>query len=185
MARRHESSHLFFSLSGRLMRYLASVVQPLVLPVFCAWQDLAFCRRVAFEFVRNNYTRRIAQVVHELAEKALRSMSIAATLHQDIKSKTVLIDGTPKIMMPAFDRENDFIKNPFVAALRLLSAYDVCKILPESKRPLAYSFIGDDDAARSEHFFDIAETQRKTKIHPDGMADNLGRIAEAAVNIGI
>ena len=125
MARRLESAHLFFLLSGRLMRYLASVVQPLVLPVFCAWQDLAFCRRIAFEFVRNDDTRRIAQVVHELAEKALRSMSSTATLHQDIKSKTILIHGTPKIMMPAFDRENDFIQKPFVAGLRLLSAYGV------------------------------------------------------------
>ena len=156
-----------------------------MLPVFCAWQDLAFCRRIAFEFVRNDDTRRIAQVVHELAEKALRSMSITATLHQDIKSKTILIHGTPKIMMPAFDRENDFIQKPFVAALRLLSAYGVCKILPESQRPLAYRFKGDDDAAKSEHFFDIAKTQRKTKIHPDRMAGNLGRIAEAAVNIGV
>ena len=112
-------------------------------------------------------------------------MPIATTLHQDIKGKTVLIDGAPKIMMLSFDRENDFIQKPLVAALRLLSAYGVCKILPESQRPLAYRFIGDDDAARSGHFFDIAKTQRKTKIHPDRMADNLGRIAEAAVNIGI
>ena len=156
-----------------------------MLTVLCAWQDFAFCRRVAFEFVRNDDTRRVAQVVHELAEKAFRSMPIATTLHQDIKGKTVLIDGAPKIMMLSFDRENDFIQKPLVAALRLLSAYGVCKILPESQRPLAYRFVGDDDAARSEHFFDIAKTQRKTKIHPDRMADNLGRIAEAAVNIGI
>ena len=92
------------------------------LAVFCVWQDLSFCRRAASELASNDETERIEQVVQELAEKALRSMSIAVTLHQDINSKTILTDGAPKIMKPGFDRENDFTQKPFFAALRLLSA---------------------------------------------------------------
>jgi hypothetical protein len=48
MARRFESPHLSFSLSGRLMRYFTLIVQALVLAMFGAWQDLALGGRVTF-----------------------------------------------------------------------------------------------------------------------------------------
>ncbi len=45
--------------------------------------------------------------------------------------------------------------------------------LAELPRPLADRFVGDDDAALSEQFRDIALAEAKPEVEPDGVADDL------------
>lgn len=40
--------------------------------------------------------------------------------------------------------------------------------------PLPHRLRADDDAARGQHFLDDVQTQGKTEIEPDRVADDLG-----------
>jgi len=57
-----------------------------------------------------------------LPEEPSPGVSIATALHQNIKRKTILVDSAPKVMMPTFDLEDNFVQQPFVATFRLLPA---------------------------------------------------------------
>ena len=56
--------------------------------------------------------------------------------------------------------------------------------LTKFKGPLLYRFIGHDDTARDQYFFDVSQAQGKAEVAPYHMADYFRRITEAAVNIG-
>ena len=74
---------------------------------------------------------------------------------------------------------------PFVPALRLTPAQFIGISLAELQRPLADCLVGDDDAKTDHQLFDVAKVQRKPKVEPHYAADDLGRKAEAALNLGI
>jgi hypothetical protein len=44
--------------------------------------------------------------------------------------------------------------------------------LTELETPFSDSLIAEGDAAHRQHFFDVAETERKAKVEPDAMTDN-------------
>ena len=73
----------------------------------------------------------------------------------------------------------------FVCALRLVPTQRIGVSLTKLQGPLVNGLVGDDDAATVHQFLDVAKTQRKSKIKPHHVADDLGWIAEAAVNLGI
>jgi hypothetical protein len=60
MAGRFEPSHLSLSLPSGLMRYFGAVVDPLVLTMLNARHELRFGGSVAFEFVGDQHSRRVA-----------------------------------------------------------------------------------------------------------------------------
>jgi hypothetical protein len=53
--------------------------------------------------------------------------------------------------------------------------------LPKLEAPLTNRFIGPVDPTGSAEFFDIAVTERETEIQPNGVGNNLARIAMALV----
>ena len=57
--------------------------------------------------------------------------------------------------------------------------------LAELQCPLADRLVGDDDATAGHQFLDVAKAQRKPEVEPHHVADELGRKAEAAVNLEI
>ena len=66
---------------------------------------------------------------------------------------------------------------PLIARSRRLATQAVGVSLAELEAPFSDSLIGEGDAAHRYHFFDIAKAERKAKIQPHAMADNLGREA--------
>lgn len=74
---------------------------------------------------------------------------------------------------------------PFVAASWLTTAQFSGVLLAEPQRPLADRFVGNDDAPARHQFLDVAKAQRKPEVEPHYVADDLMRIAKAAVELDV
>ena len=77
--------------------------------------NLPVASRIEFEFVRHHDTRHTTLFLEQLADQAFGGLGIPAALYQDVKYKTILIDGAPEPVFPAPDRNDSFIKVPLVA----------------------------------------------------------------------
>src|ERR1700731_738820 len=70
---------------------------------------------------------------------------------------------------------------PFIAHSRKATTDLVGELLAEFARPLAYSFVADDDTPSGQQFLHHAQTEWEAEIQPHGMADDLGREPVPAV----
>ena len=67
-------------------------------------------------------------------------------------------------------------------SLKVFEAIEFANVArTELPTPMPNGFVGDDDAWFSQKIFHKAKAQTETVIKPDGMADDLGREAMAAV----
>jgi hypothetical protein len=106
---------------------------------------------------------------------------ITSSLHQDVEHDAVLIDGSPQPVLFAADLQQQFVEVPFIAASNSSSTQPSREERPEHCAPLADRLVADDDAALSEQILHVAETEVKAKVEPDGVSDDLGREAVAAI----
>ena len=106
------------------MRVLRPIVQPLVRAMLDAGHDLPLRRAIGAQLVGDHHTRRTALPFQDLAHQTFRSLGIAATLHQHVENKAVLIDGPPKPVLLAVNADEGFIEIPFVAKLSGRSSPD-------------------------------------------------------------
>ena len=88
-------------------------------------------------------------------------------------------------MVLALDGQDDLVEMPLVAAPQLSPTQLVGISLAELQRPLPNRFVRHDDASTGYQFLGIKTTQRKREIQPNNVADDLGRVAEAAVELSI
>src|ERR1700730_13112439 len=84
---------------------------------------------------------------------------IAARLQQNINDITILIHGTPEILLPAVDSDEEFVQIPGVteAALFLLKTSDI--VGSEFPAPLADGFVRNNYSAMARR----SSTSRKLK----------------------
>ena len=84
-------------------------------------------------------------------------------------------------MLLAGDADRNLIKMPFVSGCGQAPADLIGKALAKLQRPLPHRLMTDHDPSGSEHLLDHPEAERKPKVQPDGMADNLSRKAVAGI----
>ena len=100
------------------MRVLRTIVEPFVLTMLHAWQELAFRRPINLQFVSNDHARHVLQPFEQFPKESLGSLFVASALHQDIKHVPILINGSSQRVFLPPDRQYDFVHMPFVAATR-------------------------------------------------------------------
>jgi hypothetical protein len=181
LAGRLEPLHLTLSPSRRLVRVLRPVVQPLVLSVLDRGHHLAPGRPVARQLVGHHDTRWAGLLFQQLAQQAFGGPCVAPALHQDVQHHPGLVDHAPQPVLHPGDRQHDFVHVPLVPGCRQPAADLVGEHLAELQRPLADSFMADDDAARGQQFIDHPQAEREAEVEPNGMADDLGRETVAGV----
>src|SRR5438093_1163430 len=130
-----------------------------MLSMFHPWEQLSLGGSIALRFIGDDHARHVGQPLEQLAKELLRHLLIAATLYQDIKAIPVLIDRPPEIMSLALDGEKDLIEMPLVTRPRPSTPELSGILLTKLTTPLANGFIGHNDAAFKEQFFNIAEAQ--------------------------
>jgi hypothetical protein len=155
-----------------------SIVEPFVLPMLHARQDLAFRCPIASQLISNDHAWDVLQFSQELTEKSFGSLFIASALHQDIQHVTILIYCSPQIMLLAPDRKENFVHVPFVPTARATTAQFIRVGLPKLQTPLPDRFIGDDDSALGQKLFHVTKAERETERQPHRMADDFRREAE-------
>src|SRR3712207_1579074 len=96
----------------------------------------------------------------------------------------MLVYGSPEVVQFAPDANEHFIQKPFVSGLRPSPLQRLGVGASEAQAPFTDSLVADHDASRREDQFDFPQAQAEAVIQPDGLIDDLGRIAETAVGIG-
>ncbi len=84
MTSRLEAPHRSLTLTCWLVRVFCSIIQPFVLPVLDAHQDLPLGCAVAGKFVGDDHTWHVLAALEELAKESLRRRLIPPALDQDI-----------------------------------------------------------------------------------------------------
>jgi hypothetical protein len=176
-----ESSHLSLALSGRLMGHFRSVVLVLRGAVNNRGQDRAVGGRIAAELVRDQSLRDTPLPFQELPEEALGRMPISPGLDEDVDRITVLVDGSPEILLSPLDVDEQFVQVPGVAQPSTLASKPTSVIRTEGVTPLPDGLVGDGDAPLGEEIFSIPEAQTETVVEPDGVTDDHRRKSVAVV----
>ena len=98
------------------MRILSSIIQALVLATFDTKAHLRPRSAIGTELVRDNDGRWRDGRFQECPHKPLRRTAVSSTLDHDVENEAVLVDGAPKPVLLAGDRDDDLVHVPFVAA---------------------------------------------------------------------
>jgi hypothetical protein len=113
-----ESAHLSFSHPG-LMRNLGAIVGILLGVVSNTRQDRSTGSTIALQLVGDDPEWFLALTAQQSAKEPLSCTLIAARLQQNIDDITVLIHGTPKIMLLAVDSDEEFVQMPSITEASL------------------------------------------------------------------
>jgi len=87
-------------------------------------------------------------------------------------------------MLLALDPDEHLIKVPLVTGPRAASTQAVGEGVAEFLAPAPHRLIGDDNAPFSQKELNISQAEAEHVVHPDSVADNLGRKAVAIVRVG-
>ena len=96
------------------MRNLGAIVGILLGIVGNAWQDRSTGSSVALQLVGDDPEWLLALTAQQSAKEPLGCTLIAARLQKNIDDITVLIHGTPKILLLAVDSDEEFIQIPSI-----------------------------------------------------------------------
>ena len=113
------------------------------------------------------------------------ALLIASFLHKNIYGIPILIDRAPQILMLPVNRDHRFIEVPGITQLSLAFLESAGIGRTKFQAPASYRFIGHDDPAFREEFFDFTKTETEAVIQPDGVADDCRRESVPLVANGL
>ena len=146
-------------------------------------QELPLGGAIAPEFIGYDHTGNVLQPLQQILEEALSRLRVAPTLHQNVEHGAALVDRAPQIVLFAADAEEHFIQMPFVAWPRPAPLGPVGGGWSEPQVLGADAFVADDDATLCQDRLDVAQALAEAATKPDSVGDDLGRKAEAAVQV--
>ena len=175
MGRRFEAPHLALALPCRLMRHLRPVVRVLRSAVLHGRHHGSVGGRVAAHLVGDQLAGETTLFLQQFSKESDRGTSIPSRLDQDIKDVTVLIHGSPQVLLATIDRHEEFVEVPGIAEPTAPVPEPSGVGAPEGVTPLPNRLVGDRNTTLGEEVFDIAEAQAEAKVEPDGVGDDVGR----------
>jgi hypothetical protein len=168
-----EAAHLAFPLSGCLVRDLGPVVRVPVRAVDYGRHHGAAGRGVATEFVGEQSSGDTASSFQQLAEEPDGRPPIATGLDQDVDHVSVLVNGTPQILLPPLDLDEHLVQIPGVAHPASAAPQSSRVVEPEGQTPLPNRLVCHDDTPLGKEIFDISETQAEAMVEPVRVTDDL------------
>ncbi len=129
-------------------------------------------RAVASQLVGDEPTGHATLPLQQLAEEALGGSPITARLDENVDHVTILINGTPKILTPTLDRDEDLVQVPSIteATLPTLQASRVLRTKLEAPKP--DRLVRNCDAAVRQQILNVPEAHTESMIQPYGVADD-------------
>jgi len=156
------------------MRNLGAVVGILLGIVGNAWQDRSTGSGIALQLVGDDPEWLLALTAQQSTKEPLGCTLITSRLQQNINDITILIHGTPKILLLAVDSDEEFVQIPSIteASLFLLKTSGI--VGSEFPAPLANGFVRNNYSAFGQKIFHITEAQTEAMIDPYGIAEISG-----------
>src|SRR3954470_7536560 len=163
------------------MRILRPLVETFMSAMLDRGHHLVFCGAVARQLVRDHHTRHAGLPLQQLAKQTLGGLLVAPALDENVEHNPILVNGPPEPVLLAADHPAHFVEVPLVARAWQPTADLVGEALAELARPLPHGLMAHVDAAGRQHLFHHAQAQRKAKVEPDGVADDLAGKAVAGI----
>ena len=157
------------------MRNLGPIVGILLGLVGHTWQDRSTGSSIALQLVGDDPEWLLALTAQQSAKEPLGCTLIAARLQQNIEDITVLIHGTPKILLLAVDSDEEFVQIPGITEASLFSLKTSGIVGSEFPAPPPDGFVGNHDSAFGQKIFNITEAQTEARIDPYGVANDFRR----------
>jgi hypothetical protein len=157
------------------MRNLGPIVGILLGIVGNTRQDRSSGSTIAFQLVGNDPEWLLALTAQQSAREPLGCTLIAARLQQNIDDITILIHGTPKILLLAVDSDEKFVQIPGITEASLFTLKASGIVGSEFPAPLTDGFVRNNDSAFGQKIFHITEAQTEAMIDPYGIADDFRR----------
>ena len=179
-----EALHLPLSSACGSMRVLGTIVEVAALSMLDTGQQASLCHTIASQLIGDDHSRHKLQALQQTLEEPLGGFPITPLLDQNIEHDTILIHGTPQIMLNTLDPDEHLVEVPLVPGPRPAAAQAVGKALTEFPAPAPHGLIGDDNAPLRQKQLNITEAEAEHVIQPDSMANNLGGKAMAVVWVG-
>ena len=166
------------------MRNLGPIVGILLGIVGDTRQDRSTGSSIALQLVGDDPEWSLALIAQQSAKEPLGCTLIAARLQQNINDITILIDGTPKILLLAVDSDEEFVQIPGIteASLFLLKTSGI--VGSELPAPAPNGFVRNNNSTFGKEIFNITEAQAEAMVDPYGKADDFRRGAVSAVTRG-
>ena len=152
----------------------SSVVFVLTGSMSDGWEDLSVGSGIASQLVGDELQRWPLLVFQDLAEKALSGSLVSVACDQDIEDVTILVNGSPKIMTFAADRNEQLVHVPDVTETTLSPPQSTSIRWSKLLVPGSNGFVGYGDATLREKVLDIAKAEREPMVQPNGVADDFG-----------
>ncbi len=93
----------------------------------------------------------------------------------------MLVDGPPQPVALALDLQQHLIQVPFITRVCAPAAQSRSTAWAELCAPRTDRLVGDRHSPFGQELLDIAQAQVEAELEPNGMADDLGRVAITSV----
>ena len=159
-----ESAHLSFPLAGRLMRDFGSIVGVSLHTMNGVAEDGSHGSRVASQLVGNHPRWFRTLAAQKSSKEALCGVLITMRLDQDVDHVTVLVHGTPQVLLLAVDSNEDLVQIPVVAEPSFSSLQFPGIVRTELLAPAPDGLIRQDDSPLGEKILYISEAQAEPMV---------------------
>ena len=134
-------------------------------------------RAIASQLVFDQPPRLAALPLQQFAEDAFGGSSITARLDENIDHVTILINGTPEILTPTLDRDEDLVQVPSIteATLPTLQATSVLRTKLEAPKP--DRFVGNRDESTTRSASIELRGASSLRPQPSALRENRTRAA--------
>ncbi len=168
---RFKSAHEFLSISGRSVRPLDPVVEPIVGAVVGIRSQFSHRFDITTQPVRDDDARLAKPGDQSLLKTSVR-LGISSWLQQNIENVAAPIDGPPQPHLRAVDRHDDFIKVPLVRRRGPVTIYATGEMLAKPVNPFAYGFPADNHVSLGKQILDPHRAEREAMTGPSSVGDD-------------
>ena len=136
-----EALHLPLSSTCRSMRVLSTIVEVAALSMLDTGQQASLCHTIASQLIGDDHSRHKLQALQQTLEEPLGGFPITPLLDQNIEDETILIHGTPQVMLNALDPDEHLVEMPFIARTGTTAAQTIGKALAEFLAPASHGLV--------------------------------------------
>ena len=108
-------------------------------------QQASLRHAITSQLVGDDHPRHILQALQQTPEEPHGGFPFAPLLDQNIEDDTILIHGTPQIMLNALDPDEYLVEVPLVARPGTTAAQTISKALAKFLAPASHRLVGDDE----------------------------------------
>jgi hypothetical protein len=157
------------------MRNLGAIVRIGLGIVGDSRQDGSTGSTIALQLVGDDPQWFLALTAQQSAQEPLGRRLVAVRLQQNIDDIPVLIHGTPKILLPAIDSDEELVQIPGIPETTLVLLQTFGLVGSEFPAPAPDRFVRNSDSAFGQQIFRIPKAQTEAMIDPHRVADDFRR----------